>query len=175
MARKTLSAAPLSRGVVQTTAYAKAQSVDVPGAPTRDRIDRGIAALLTSHPDAALIQSLPGMGIAMAAERIGKTRRFRPIDALAAAAGLTPGLRQSGNFHAIRCATSGDKALKRVVVPSAFAALSRPESWAFHERKRAEGNRRDHPVIGRARRRINVVGVRPITRQPVRADFNLAA
>jgi transposase len=200
--RKILRAAPLSRGVAQmaeeAVALAKAQTVDVPGAPARarlvrdlaaealrareaprDRIDRDIAAaLLASHPDAALIRSLPGMGVVMTAEliaNIGDIRRSRSADALAAAAGLTPVLRQSGKSCAIHRATSGDKALKRVFFQSAFAAISHPESKAFHDRKRAEGKRHNQAVIALARRRINVVWAILNTRQPFRENFKIAA
>ncbi|MGI3163611.1 IS110 family transposase [Pseudooceanicola sp. 200-1SW] len=199
-ARKIMRLAPLSRGVAQLTeeaiTLAKAQTVDVPGALTRarlvkelatealraremrDRIDRDIAELLACHPDAALIQSLPGMGVVMTAEliaNIGDIRRFRSADALAAAAGLTPVLRQSGKSYAIRRATGGDKALKRVFFQSAFVALCHPESKAFYDRKRAEGKRHNQAVIALARRRINVIWVILNTRQPFAENFNSAA
>lgn len=199
-ARKVMRLAPHLRGVAQMTedaiTLAKAQSADVPGAVTRarlvkelatealsargarDRIDRDITELLANHPDAALIQSLPGMGGVMTAEliaNIGDIRRFRSADALAAAAGLTPVLRQSGKSHAIRRATGGDKALKRVFFQSAFVALCHPESKAFYDRKRAEGKRHNQAVIALARRRINVIWAILNTRQPFVENFKSAA
>lgn len=177
-------------------ALAKAQTMDVPGAQTRarlvkematealaardarDRIDREIADLLGHHSDAALIQSLPGMGVVMAAEliaHVGDIKRFRSADALAAAAGLTPVLRQSGKSSAIRRATGGDKALKRVFFQSAFIALAHVESKAFYDRKRAEGKRHNQAVIALARRRINVIWAILNTRQPFRENFKSAA
>lgn len=197
--RVTRSAAHL-RGVPrmaeEAITLAKAQSMDVPGAQTRarlvkelaaealaarnarDRIDRDIAELLTGHPDAALIQSLPGMGVVMTAEliaHIGNIKRFRSADALAAAAGLTPVLRQSGKSYAVRRANSGDKALKRVFFQSAFVALSHPESKAFYDRKRAEGKRHNQAVIALARRRINVIWAILNSRQPFVENFKVAA
>ena len=62
-------------------------------------LDRELEALLAHHPDGALIRSLPGMGVVLAAELIaeaGDLSRFRSADALAAAAGIAPVLRQSG-------------------------------------------------------------------------------
>ncbi|WP_234819285.1 IS110 family transposase [Sinorhizobium meliloti] len=175
IARKLMRSSPHLRGVLQLAEeaimLAKAQSLDVPGATTRarlikelaaealaarqarDRIDSDIAELLARHPDAALVQSLPGMGVVMTAEliaHIGDIRRFRSADALAAAAGLTPVLRQSGKSYAIRRATSGDKALKRVFFQSAFAALSHPGSKAFYNRKRTEGKRHSQALIALA-------------------------
>ena len=199
-ARKIMRLAPLSRGVAQLSeeaiTLAKAQTVDVPGAVTqarlvkelatealraremRDQIDRDIAELLACHPDAALIQSLPGMGVVITAEliaNIGDIRRFRSADGLAAAAGLTPVLRQSGKSYAIRRANGGDKALKRVFFKSAFVALSHPESKAFYDRKRAEGKRHNQAVIALARRRINVIWAILNTRQPFAENFKSAA
>ncbi|NRP50612.1 hypothetical protein XMV201_002382 [Aliiroseovarius sp. xm-v-201] len=199
-ARRIMRLAPLSRGVAQLSeeaiTLAKAQTVDVPGAVTRarlvkelatealraremrDQIDRDIAELLACHPDAALIQSLPGMGVVMTAEliaNIGDIRRFRSADGLAAAAGLTPVLRQSGKSYAIRRANGGDKALKRVFFQSAFVALSHPESKAFYDRKRAEGKRHNQAVIALARRRINVIWAILNTRQPFVENFKSAA
>ena len=104
--------------------------------------------------------SLPGMGVVMTVEliaHIGDIKRFRSADALAAAAGLTPVLRQSGKYDAVRRANSGDKALKRVFFPSAFAALPHSESKTFHDRKPAEGRRHNQAVVALARRRINVI------------------
>src|SRR5262249_1890151 len=97
-------------------ACARAQRVVVPGEATvaalvrelasealavRDRLaslDKELEAMVSRHPDGALIRSLPGMGAVLAAQFIataGDISRFRSPDALAAAAGLAPVLRQS--------------------------------------------------------------------------------
>lgn len=200
VARKVTRSAAHLRGVPQMAeeaiALARAQPMDVPGAQTRarlvkelaaealaarnarDRIDSDIAELLTGHPDAALIQSLPGMGVVMTAEliaHVGDIKRFRSADALAAAAGLTPVMRQSGKSYAVRRANSGDKALKRVFFQSAFVALSHPESKTFYDRKRAEGKRHNQAVIALARRRINVIWAILNSRQPFVENFKTAA
>ena len=199
IAGKITRSATRLRGVRQmaedAVALARAQSLDVPGAAMRarlvrelaaealaardalDRIDRDIAAALDQHPDAALIRSLPGMGSVMTAEfiaHVGDIRRFACADA-PAAAGLTPVLRQSGKSRALRRATGGDKALKRVFFQSAFTALAHPESRAFHERKRAEGKRHNQAVIALARRRINVIWAILKNRQPFTDNFKHAA
>lgn len=198
--KKVTGSAAHLRGVPQMAedaiTLARAQSIDVPGAQirarlvkelaaealaarnARDRIDRDIADLLADHPDVALIQSLPGMGVVMTAEliaHIGDIKRFRSADALAAAAGLTPVLRQSGKSYAVRRANSGDKALKRVFFQSAFVALAHPESKAFYDRKRAEGKRHNQAVIALARRRINVIWAILNSPQPFVENFKLAA
>ncbi|MFC3997297.1 IS110 family transposase [Nocardiopsis sediminis] len=130
----------------------------------RDRlkaVDAEIEELVRSHPDGALIRSLPGMGATLTAEFIaaaGDTSRFSGPDALAAAAGLAPVLSQSGRICYSRGATGGDKALKRVFYQSAFCTLQRhPTSRAFYDKKRAEGKRHHQALIALARRRVNVL------------------
>jgi transposase len=126
------------------------------------RIDRDLEGLLSSHPDGALIRSLPGMGAVLSAEFIacvGNIGRFPSADALASAAGLAPVLRQSGRSAAWRRAFGGDKALKRVFFQSAFCAVMTgdPLSRAFCDRKRREGKHRTQALIALARRRVTVL------------------
>jgi transposase len=126
------------------------------------RLDSELETLLARHPDAALIRSLPGMGAVLSAEFIaaaGRIDRFRSADAMAAAAGLAPILRQSGKSRAWRRSFGGDKALKRVFFQSAFCACSTrdPASKAFYDRKRREGKHHTQAIIALARRRVTVL------------------
>jgi transposase len=123
-------------------------------------LDQQISALLAHHPDAALIRSLPGMGATLTAEFLveaGDLQRFASADALAAAAGLAPVLRQSGKVRFQRRAQGGDKRLKRVFYQSAFCSLRSPASCAFYARKRSEGKRHHQALLALARRRVNVL------------------
>lgn len=142
-------------------------------------VDKRLAGVLETHPDAALIQSLPGMGVTLTAEFLaaaGGISRFPTGDQLASAAGLAPALHQSGKVHYLRRATTGDKTLKRVFYQSAFCALQRdPASRAFYDRKRSEGKRHHQALIALARRRINVLHAMLRTRQPYRIDHATAA
>ncbi|WP_306120967.1 MULTISPECIES: IS110 family transposase [unclassified Roseitalea] len=177
-------------------AAAREQMIDIPGAAMRTRlvkelaeealaakvriaaIDKDLKALLDRHPDGALIQSLPGMGAVLTAEFIalaGNVGRFRNANALAAAAGLAPVLRQSGKSRATRRAYSGDKALKRVFYQAAFTSLANPDSRAFYDRKRAEGKRHHQAVIALARRRVNVLWAIVSNRTPYATNFKNAA
>jgi transposase len=130
---------------------------------TRERLaalDRQLAEALARHPDGALILSLPGMGVTLACEFLveaGTLARFASPDALAAAAGLAPVLRQSGKVRFLRRPLGGNKVLKRVFYQSAFCSLHQPASRAFYERKRREGKRHHQALIALARRRINVL------------------
>jgi transposase len=198
--RKLAKAAANLRGV-ETLAEdairaAQAQIVTIPGArlraeiiadiarealAARDRVkatDQAIRERLAIHPDAALILTMPGMGATLTAEFIalvGRIDRFDSADALAAAAGLAPVLRQSGKVSFLRRAAGGDKALKRVFYQAAFTSLGRPDSRAFYDRKRAEGKRHHQAVIALARRRVNVLWAILRNRTPFRENFKLAA
>ncbi|MFN3971548.1 MAG: IS110 family transposase [Gemmobacter sp.] len=198
--RKPAKAATGLRGLdalaEEAVRAAKAQSVAIPGArlraeiiadiarealAARDRLkatDQAIRERLAAHPDAALILGVPGMGATLTAEFIalvGRIDRFDSADALAAAAGLAPVLRQSGKTSFLRRATGGDKALKRVFYQAAFASLGRPDSRAFYDRKRAEGKRHHQAAIALARRRINVLWAILRDREPFREYFKRAA
>lgn len=141
-------------------------------------LDRELEALLQSHPDAALIRSLPGMGAVLTAELIaqaGNLSRFRSADALAAAAGIAPVIRQSGKTRFLRRPTGGNKGPKRVFYQSAFCSLSQPDSRAFYARKRREGKRHHQAVIALARRRVNVLWAIMQNRTPFQPNFKFAA
>lgn len=141
-------------------------------------IDTHLAEAMADHPDAALIQSLPGMGATLTAEFLavaGGITRFTTGDQLASAAGLAPVLQQSGKMHYLRRANAGDKSLKRIFYQSAFCALQRdPASRAFYDRKRSEGKRHHQALIALARRRINVLHAILRNRQPYQTNFALA-
>ncbi len=141
-------------------------------------IDHELEALLERHPDAALIRSLPGMGVVLTAELIaeaGNLSRFRSADALASAAGMAPVLRQSGRTRFLRRPNGGNKGLKRVFYQSAFCSLGQDDSRAFYDRKRQEGKRHHQAVIALARRRVNVLGAILISRKPFQPGFKTAA
>jgi transposase len=159
-------------------AAAREQTITVPGervaadlvrelaaeaARTRSRLcalDGDLQTALARHPDAALIQSLPGMGATLTAEFIaeaGSIDRFPTPDRLAAAAGLAPVLKQSGKVRYLKRAHAGNKALKRVFFQSAFCSLSHPDSKAFYRRKRAERKTHHQAVLALARRRVDVL------------------
>lgn len=112
------------------------------------------------HPDAALIQSLPGMGVTLAAAFIaeaGSIERFPTPDKLAAAAGLAPVLKQSGTVRYLKRAHGGNRTLKRVFFQSAFRSLSHPDSKAFYRRTRNERKTHHQAVPALARRRVDVL------------------
>jgi transposase len=187
----------VNRLVSATVAAAQTQQIAVPGEQAaaaivkdlagealqaRDKIgqlDTQIGELLDSHPDAALVRSLPGMGATLTAEFLaaaGGITRFTSADQLASAAGLAPVLQQSGKVRYLQRATSGDRTLKMIFYQAAFCALQRdPASRAYYNRKRREGKTHHQAVIALARRRVNVLHAILRTRQPYRQPSDLAA
>jgi len=132
-------------------------------------IEAALAKVLAAHPDHTLIRSLPGMGVILTAEflaEVGSRDRFADADALAAAAGLAPVLRQSGKVRFLRRPLGGDKRLKRVFYQAAFCSLCCPASRAFYARKRREGKRHHQALLALARRRVNVLWAMLRDRRP---------
>src|SRR3954452_9410964 len=181
----------------EALAAAREQTIAVPGervaanlvrelateaARTRSRrlcaLDRDLEAALARHPDAALIQSLPGMGVTLAAEFIaeaGSIERFPTADRLAAAAGLAPVLKQSGKVRYLKRAHGGNKALKRLFFQSAFCSLTHPDSKAFYRRKRTERKTHHQAVLALARRRVDVLHAMLRNRTPYERRYAKAA
>lgn len=124
-------------------------------------IDTALEEELTRHPYAALIQSLPGMGVILTAELIahaGSMDRYRDADHLAAASGLAPVLRQTGRTSFTSRPLGGNKALKRIFYQSAFATLRwHIPSRIYYQRKRDEGKSHQQAVIALAKKRIVVL------------------
>jgi transposase len=154
-------------------------AVEAAGARSRlCALDRDLQAALARHPDAALIQSLPGMGVTLAAEFIaeaGSIKRFPTADRLAAAAGLAPVLKQSGKVRYLKRAHGGNKTLKRVFFQSAFCSLTHPDSKAFYRRKRAERKTHHQAVLALARRRVDVLHAMLRNRTPYELRHTKAA
>ena len=141
-------------------------------------IDRRLDELVQAHPDGALIRSLPGMGVVLAAEFLaeaGDITRFRSAAALASAAGLAPVLRQSGKARHLQRPGYANNRLKRVFYQSAFCSLADPLSRAFYARKRREGKRHHQAIIALARRRIDVLWALLASRMPFNATHRKAA
>jgi transposase len=124
-------------------------------------LDRRLEELVARSPQATIVRSLPGMGPVFAAEfisEVGDLDRFGSADQLAAAAGVTPVLRASGQVSFQRRARRRNAVLKRVLYRSAFSAMVHHEaSGNFYRRKRAEGKTHRQAIIALARRRVNVL------------------
>jgi len=131
---------------------------------TRGRVatvDTRLEELMAAKPEAAVVRSMPGMGPLFTAEflsEVGDSSRFASADALAAAAGLVPATRQSGDGSFQRRARRGNRRLKNLLYRSAFSrTVHHAPSRIYYLRKRAEGKAHHRAVIALARRRVNVL------------------
>lgn len=125
------------------------------------RLEGEMTRLYAVRPEAAIVLSLPGFGVALAARLaclLGEGQRFASADKLAAYAGLAPVACDSGKRSGVRHrARGGNRALKAVFYQAAFASLSHPASRAFYDRKRSEGKKHHQALLALARRRVSVL------------------
>lgn len=125
-------------------------------------IDSQIRQVFGQHPQAGIIESLPGMGPILGAEFIvaaGDLAAYPDHGRLASAAGLVPVPRDSGrrtgNLHRPQ---RYSRRLRRVFYLSAQAAIIRPgPNRDFYLKKRAQGLKHVQAVIALARRRVAVL------------------
>ena len=126
------------------------------------RIDKQITTAFRTHPQAAIIESMPGIGPILGAELVAAAGDFAayPDDGhLASAAGLVPVPRDSGrrtgNLHR---PTRYNRQLRRVFYLSAQTSIIRDgPNRDFYLKKRAEGLKHVQAVIALARRRVSVL------------------
>ncbi|WP_046506852.1 IS110 family RNA-guided transposase [Streptomyces odonnellii] len=126
------------------------------------RIDKQIRDTFRSHPQAEIIESLPGMGPVLGAEFVvsaGDLSAYVDAGHLASAAGLVPVPRDSGrrtgNLHRPK---RYSRRLRRVFYMSAQTSIIREgPNRDFYLKKRAEGCKHVQAVIALARRRASVL------------------
>jgi transposase len=126
------------------------------------RIDKQIRETFRSHPQAKIIESLPGMGPILGAEFVvaaGDLSAYADAGHLASAAGLVPVPRDSGrrtgNLHRPK---RYSRRLRRVFYMSAQTSMNREgPNRDFYLKKRGEGCKHVQAVIALARRRASVL------------------
>ncbi len=126
------------------------------------RIDQQIRETFHGHPQAAIIESLPGMGPILGAEFVvaaGDLTAYADAGHLASAAGLVPvpcdSGRRTGNLHR---PTRHSRRLRRVISVSAQTSIIREgPNRDFSFKKRGEGRKHVQAVITPARRRASVL------------------
>lgn len=127
-----------------------------------NRIDKQICETFRSHPQAEIIESLPGMGPILGAEFVvaaGDMSAYADAGHLASAAGLVPVPRDSGrrtgNLHRPK---RYSRRLRRVFYLSAQTSIIRDgPNRDFYLKKRGEGCKHVQAVIALARRRVGVL------------------
>jgi transposase len=127
----------------------------------RDRLAREIEQAFTSHPQAPVLTSIPGIGARTGARiltEIGDINRFPTAGHLAAYAGLAPVTRQSGrSLNGETRSRRGNHRLKNAMWLSAFCSLHHNRSRDYYARKRSEGKLHNAAIICLARRRCDVI------------------
>lgn len=125
-------------------------------------LDVQIQELFTEHPQAEIIESMPGFGPFLGASLLvgaGDLRAFPSAGHLAAAAGLVPvpndSGRRTGNLHR---PLRYNRPLRHVFYLSAQTSMMRPgPNRDYYLKKRARGATHSQAVIALARRRIDVL------------------
>lgn len=125
-------------------------------------LDVRVTATFRAHPQAEIIESMPGMGPILGAELIaaaGDINGYANAGRLASAAGLVPVPRDSGrrtgNMHR---PVRYSRKLRRVFYLSANAAMMREgPNRDYYLKKRGEGDKHVQALICLARRRVDVL------------------
>ncbi|WP_276312148.1 IS110 family transposase [Streptomyces sp. V2] len=149
------------------------------------QLDRQISDAFHTHPQAAISESLPGIGPILGAEFLvaaGDLAAYPDAGHLASAAGLVPVAkdsgRRTGNLHRPQ---RYSRRLRRVFYLSAQTSIIRNgPNRTYYLKKRAEGHKHIPAVIALARRRVDVLWAllrdnRPFTTAPPPAGAAKAA
>ncbi|HET6920496.1 MAG TPA: IS110 family transposase [Jiangellaceae bacterium] len=126
------------------------------------RLDAQIAEAFGRHPQAAVIESMPGFGPRLGASLLvgaGDLRAFPSAGHLAAAAGLVPvpndSGRRTGNLHRPK---RYSRPLRRVFYLAAQTSMLRAgPNRDYYLKKREHGRTHSQAVIALARRRVDVL------------------
>jgi transposase len=126
------------------------------------RLDAQIAEAFGRHPQAAVIESMPGFGPLLGASLLvgaGDLRAFPSAGHLAAAAGLVPvpndSGRRTGNLHRPK---RYSRPLRRVFYLAAQTSMLRAgPNRDYYLNKREHGRTHSQAVIALARRRVDVL------------------
>jgi transposase len=109
-------------------------------------LERALAASFELHPDAEILDSLPGLGLVLGARVLGEfgddPNRFAHAASRRAYAGTAPITRASGRHRAVLARYIRNKRLADACHLWAFSALTKSVgARAFYDRRRAAGDR----------------------------------
>ncbi|MDX3663665.1 IS110 family transposase [Streptomyces sp. ID05-26A] len=126
-------------------------------------LDKLITARFRAHPQAQIIESMPGMGPVLGAEFLaitaGDLRAFATPAKLATYAGLAPIPHDSGNRSGVLHRPKRyHRRLRHIFYMAAFSSTrTEGPSRAFYERKRSEHQRHTRAMVALARRLVDVL------------------
>lgn len=110
------------------------------------QLEHALAASFSQHPDAEILDSLPGLGLVLGARVLSEfgddPTRFVHAASRRAYAGTAPITRASGRHRAVLARHIRNKRLADACYLWAFAALTRsPGARTYYDRRRANGDR----------------------------------
>jgi transposase len=126
-------------------------------------LTKQITGTFREHPQAGVIESLPGLGPILGAEFVAATSGdlnvFGTPSRLAAFAGLAPASRDSGRIQGnLHRPQRYHRGLRRVFYMAALcSSMHDGLSQTFYRRKRAEGKHHIQALIALARRLVDVL------------------
>lgn len=126
----------------------------------RDEVALEVEQRVLAHPLYPVLTSMHGVGVRTEARLLTEVacRAYASAAHLVAYTGLAPVTRRSGSsIRGEHPSRRGNKALKRALFLSAFAALRDPLSRAYYTRKMSQGKRNNQALIALARRRCDVL------------------
>lgn len=127
-----------------------------------DRTDKQITTTFRAHPQAEILESIPGIGPILGAEFVvasGDIASYRDAGHLASAAGLVPVPRDSGRRTGnLQRPKRYSRRLRRVFYMSAQTSIIKDgPNRDFYLKKRSQGSKHTQALIALARRRVDVL------------------
>jgi transposase len=125
-------------------------------------LETELAARFELHPDAAIIRSLPGLGMILGARVLGEfgddPNRYPDAKSRKNYAGTSPITRASGRSHVVLARHARNKRLADAAHAWAFAALTvSPGAREFYDQRRAAGDTHNRALRALSNRLVGVL------------------
>ena len=164
--QQALRAAQLAAPDLVADAFATAARSNI---ALLSELNRQIATLETSladayqhHPDAEIIDSLPGLGLVLGARVLGEfgdaPNRYKDAKARKNAAGTSPITRQSGKRHGVQARYARNRRLFDALFLWAFTSLrASPGARTYYDRMRGRGHTHNQALRQLANRLVGIL------------------
>jgi len=125
-------------------------------------LDKRLAETYSSHPDAEIIDSLPGLGLILGARVLGEfgdaPNRYQDAKARRNAAGTSPITRQSGKRHSVHARYGINRRLFDALFQWAFTSLrASPGARAYYDQLRGRGQHHNQALRQLANRLVGIL------------------
>jgi transposase len=127
-----------------------------------DRLDDELAALLADHPDADIIESIPGLGTKLGSRLLGEfgdaPTRFAGAKARKNYAGTSPVTKASGKSHVVLARRTRNVRLADACYLWAFTSISHsPGARQFYDQRRQRGDSHNRALRALANRLVGIL------------------